>query len=1267
METASNRALTGGVARTFDSAKTDPVLEFRILGPLEVRDGERLVELPRPKQRALLAILLLRAGEVVSSDALVDGLWGEQPPRTSKAALQNSVSQLRRALGPDVVGSHAGGYLLDVAPEQVDVRRFEALAAEGRAAVGAERAEKLRDALELWRGPPLADLVFEPFAAVEVVRLEELRTAALEDLIDAELALGAGTELVAGLENLIAENPFRERLRGQLMLALFRAGRQADALQAYQETRRTLVEELGIEPSAPLRELEQAILRQDESLAPPPPEPEMPREERRKTVTVLFADLTFAEALDPELVRSTTMDALARVRRVLEQHEATFEQRAGDEVMGVFGVPLAHEDDPLRAARAALDAEAEVARLAGKLESEGRGRIELRVGIETGEVLAGADAAGHGFIAGTAITLAKRLQQAARADEVVVGDAIRALLGEAVVTEPTGDGPDRGHRIVELVEGVPALPRHLETPLADRQAELAAVCEAYERAVGDQECRVLLILGEAGIGKTRLVREVTEELGDAASVLVGRCVSYGKGATYLPVAEIIRQARAEFDLPTLLAAVDNGDEIARKLAELAGEEEGAGSGGEEFWAFRRFLEAVAAKRPLVIAFEDLHWAEPTLLDLVEYLPKQAGKAAILVLAIARPDLLEERPAWRQDEAVTLAPLPEDDCVALVDDLAEVPPDLRARVVGTSGGNPLFVEQLLAYAKEDVELETIPPSLESLLASRLDRLDPSELSVLQRAAVAGREFSPQAVAHLSPEREAESIGGDLSALVRLGLLRPGPSTLAPEEAFRFHHALIRDAAYNSIPKKLRSELHERAADWLELEGTGQDELVGYHLEQAFRLRVDAGAHDAHARRLAAKAGTTLAAAGLRAWRRADAAAAVNLLGRAAELLPRDPLRLELLCELGLALRTTGEITHACDVLERTAEQAAAEGDRRIELRARLELANARLSSDPDGSAAELLELASSAIPTFEALGDDRSLGRAWLLSGYVRGGLHCQNAEWREAAEHALVHYERSGWPTAACFGEIASSLYYGPTPVSEAVRRCGVLLAEVSDRGGEAHVLVWLGGLHAFGGQLDLARDLVERARTIFEELGYRMAVAYGCRAVLAEIELLADRPSAAEESLRKGCEALEAMHEEAFLASRAAELAEAIYRQSRYDDAETWVSVAEEHAPADDIGAHFLASAVRAKILARRELFAEAETLAREALALAEQTDSLNYRAKGWIDLADVLRLASKLNEAATSIRSGLDCLERKGNIAAAERARALLDDEASAEPKRR
>jgi DNA-binding SARP family transcriptional activator len=242
------------------------MLEFRLLGPLEVRDGERTIPVHRPKQRALLAALLLQVGRVVPRDRLVDQLWGEQAPRRAGHALENYVSQLRKLLGESVIRTRPPGYVLEVEPGQVDVLRFERLVADARAASGEERAARLRDALALHRGPPLADLAYEPFARREIERLEELRLGVLEDRIDADLERGAHTELAGELDALVTDYPLRERIRGQLMLALYRSGRQAEALQAYLEARRTLVDELGIEPRRELQDLYRAILRQETKL-----------------------------------------------------------------------------------------------------------------------------------------------------------------------------------------------------------------------------------------------------------------------------------------------------------------------------------------------------------------------------------------------------------------------------------------------------------------------------------------------------------------------------------------------------------------------------------------------------------------------------------------------------------------------------------------------------------------------------------------------------------------------------------------------------------------------------------------------------------------------------------------------------------------------------------------------------------------------------------------------------------------------------------------
>jgi len=1216
-------------------------VDFRILGPLEVWDRGRTIELARRKQRALLVFLLLRAGETVSTDALIEALWGEEAPRTARASLQNTVAQLRRLLGPGVVASDPGGYRLEVVSEQLDLGRFERLTAEARSGVAAERGERLREALGLWRGPPLAELVYEPFVAQEVARLEELRTAAYEDLIDAELARGGGGDLVAEVELLVAEHPFRERLRAQLMLALYRAGRQAEALDAYRAARRMLVDELGIEPGTPLSELERAILRQDSSLAPAAPAERAmahPPAERRKTVTVLFADLEAHDVIDPELLREATMDALGRVRDVLEAHGATIEQRAGDEVMAVFGIPQAHEDDALRATRAGLE-----------LVATRDAKVELRIGVETGEVLAGADDTGHGFATGSAVTVAKRLRQHAGPGEILAGPGLVHLLGDAVAIERAADGDAR---IVELVEGREAPARRARGPLVDRVAELEALRDSFAEVVAQSACRLLLLLGEAGIGKTRLASELAAELDSYATVLVGRCVSYGKGATLLPLAEIVRQVAERRPLRELLAGDEHAELIASRLAGLTEEGDAPASGGETFWAVRRLLEALAVERPVVLVFEDLHWAEPALLDLLDYFAKRVSAAPVLVLGIARPELLETRAEWRLTAGTILAPLSREEGEILLDTLGGADDPLGAEIVRTAGGNPLFIEQLLAHAREGGVQDKLPPTLDALLVSRLDRLEPEELTLLQRAAVAGREFSREGVAHLlEADADRSEIDQRLVAVADKGLVDAMPA------GFRFHHALIRDAAYGTLPKAHRAKLHERFARWLDTRTAKSDELIGFHFEQAYRYRAELGAIGPAVEELAAAAGDRLATAGLRAAKVGDAHAASNMLARASSLLMLDEVvRRDLLAELALVYWRAGDLDAVEKALEAAREAAASASDPRAELRARVELAYLKLFREPEGGAEDLLSVTAEAIPMLERTEDDRTLGLIWYMLAHVHGGFHCRYRESAEAAERALEYYARAGWPVTPCLQELAVSLYLGPVPVRVAVQRCGELL-EQADRGGAAHVLVFRAGLEAMAGAFEDARSLAASARATYEELDWADKVWENYAPIAAEIELLAGDYAAAERLLRENCSLLERWGEHARLATQAARLGEALYRQRRFDEAMRWVEVAERNAASDDASAQYLWRSLRAKGRARDGHFNEADALARRGIEIAASTDAVSPRAEVLLDAAEVGLLSNRAEIAVEWARGAARLLEEKENIAVLPRARSLLE----------
>ncbi|MEP6910949.1 MAG: BTAD domain-containing putative transcriptional regulator [Actinomycetota bacterium] len=1254
-------------------------VEFRVLGPLEVMVDGRALELKRRKQRSLLALLLLHAGEVVSTDRLVEELWAGKPPKAAVGSLQNLISDLRKALGRDLVRTRQPGYVLDVDRERVDLHRFERLVAQAAEGGDAERRSTLlHEALALWRGPPLADLAYEPFADVGIARLEELRTAAREELIQAELELGRHSQLVGEVEMLVAEHPLRERLRGQLMLAFYRSGRQAEALEAYRQARDTLVEELGIEPSPDLQRLEQSILRHDSELdlVTTAAARVRPGEERRKTVTILFADIvnstSLAAQLDPEVLRTIMRRYFDTVHTIVERHGGTVEKFIGDSAMAVFGIPQVHEDDALRAVRAATELREALVGLNVELARDHSLAIQVRTGINTGEVLAGDAASGQPFATGAAVTEAIRLQQAALPGETLLGEVTHRLLREAVTTEPleaidagSALGDKQTFRLVALGESSGPRPS-TGARLVGRDEELALLQRALETVLDERRSRVVVILGEAGIGKTRLTSEFLSSLGTGVEALVGRCVSYGEGATYLPLAEIVRQAapkRPQATISKLLEGDEHSALIAERMAELTGQAGSTAPTGELFWAVRRFFETLAAKRPLVVVLEDVHWAEPTLLDLIEYLRAWTSEAPVLTLCIARPDLLQKRPGWGSSgQTVSLPPLSGSETETLLAELSgatKLSERSRARIIDVAEGNALFVEQLLAYVTEDVGPdgldEVVPPSIEALLASRLDSLELEERAVLERSAVVGKDFARSAVLHLSPPETLATVDSRLAALERRGLIQAQRSRESQEDEFRFHHALIREVAYAGITKEHRADLHERHGSWLGQRNEA-DELVGYHAEQAHRYRFELRASDPELVRLAAWAGERLAAAGIRAWKRADTPATINLLGRAAGLLSRQMTeRAEVLCELGIAQRWSGDF----DGAEKTLNEAIGSAqDRRAELRARLEQAHVRLFSESVTNSEDVVRIATEAIPIFEELDDDRSLGRAWRHVGYVRGGIQGRLGDWQKAAERALVHYRRSGWSASGCLAELGAALLHGPTPVDEALARCDELLELTTDRAGQANVVSFMGGLVALEGRFDEARRLLADATATYEEIGDTYALANNSGRVLGRIEQLSGDPGSAERVLRECCATFERIHDQAGLSTVAAELADALYLQGRDEEAGGWIDLAQKRAADDDVNAQHTWRRVRAKLLARQGAFSEAKALGFEAARIVGNTDAINDHGAVLLDLAYVLRASDSPNDAAGYVHQAVGLFDRKGNTVSAHAGRSLLSE---------
>jgi len=1017
----------------------------------------------------------------------------------------------------------------------------------------------------------------------------------------------------------------------------------------------------------------------------------------RRTVTVLFADVAdstpLGERLDAEPLRHVMSRYFDQSREVLERYGGTVEKFIGDAVMAVFGVPELHEDDALRAVRAAVELREALAKLNAELERELGVQLAVRVGVNTGEVVAGDPSEGRTLVTGDAVNVAKRLEQAAASGEILVGPATQQLVRGAALLEPIEPLAAKGKaepvsawRLVAAIPGVPAISRRLDIPLVGRDEELERLRNAYDRAVAERECVLFTLLGPAGIGKSRLACELFDKLAEEATVLVGRCLPYGEGITFWPLNEVLRELGGEQALAELLADDDAGERVLASVAAIAGRAPAA-STRETFWAVRRVCESLARRRPLVLCFEDVHWAEPTFLDLIEYLAGWVREAPLLLLCLARPEFLDDRPRFvgggAEAESLVLRPLADADAIDMLEALGVE--SERDRILEAAEGNPLYVEQLAAVLAEGRRVEAIPPTLHALLAARLDRLSAGERGAIERAAVAGREFWQDAVVELTPTEEREEVGRHLLALVRKDLIRPARSSERPDDAFRFGHALIRDAAYAAISKERRARLHEQFAGWLEAAAGARavelEEIVGYHLEQTYRYREQLGPRDEVARRVGERAGDVLGSAGRRAFARGDMPAAVNLLARSAALLPGDhPTRLQALAELGSALMRTGDFSRADAVLSEAVEGAAAAGDKQLELRALIDREFFRTFTTPGDSTDEIVRVAETAIPLLEELGDELGLAKAWWLrsEAEVNAGRWAARAA---ALERALSHSRRTAdrRDESTLTALLAQALAYGPTPVPEAIRRCEQLRLEAGgaastasgaeadridgrpaywlnrDRGVEAAIASTLAELRAMEGDFDDARALCARAQALYDELGLRFMRATRCLAPAA-VELLAGDPAAAAEELRWGYQALEAMGERGVRSTVAAFLAQALVADGRYEDGEAFSEISEHNAAAADVVTQVVWRGARARALARRGDAAGAERLAHEGVALANSTDFLDLQAGSLLSLADVMRVGGQSQPAAVLVEAARKTYERKGNLVAARNAAALV-----------
>ncbi len=1021
--------------------------------------------------------------------------------------------------------------------------------------------------------------------------------------------------------------------------------------------------------------------------------------EVRKTVTIVFCDVTgsteLGEHLDPESLRKVMGRYFEAMRTALERHGGSVEKFIGDAVMAVFGIPQLHEDDALRAVRAAADMLATLEGLNVELERDHGVRLACRIGVNTGEVLVGAEASEFGRITGDAVNTAARLETAADPGGILIGEETYRLVRDAIVADAVAPltlkgkvEPVLAHRLIEVASMTGQLPRALRSTMVGRDRELEDLMRAFGRVAEDRSCLLFTVFGAAGEGKTRLIEEFLSGIEDSATVLTGRCLSYGEGITYWPVAEAVRAALGvrSFDPPELvgerLREVVAGDEhaaaISKRLGEILGVGEGAGSAEETPWAIRRFLEISATDRPLVALWEDIHWAEPAFLDVVEHIVDWSRDAPILLVCTARPEFLDSRSAWGGGKlnatSLLLQPLDLKASAELIANLlggSGLPSETSDRIAEAAGGNPLFVEQMLSMLIDDGLLVrrdgawipagdlasmTVPPSVAALLAARLDRLSEDERRTIESAAVVGKVFYLAAVRDLLPDPIRDDASHLIRSLVRKELVRPDHSSVPGEDAFRFRHILIRDSAYQAIPKERRAGLHEGFAAWIgRVGGEGaekQEEIVGYHLEQAFRYREALGPLDEDARGIASRAAARLAAAGRRGLARHDLAAVANLLGRAESLLePADPDRLSLLPDLALALWEVGRVAESNTVIAELLVRADELGDPRIRAHALVARWNlmSQLERRPDQSNSDARE----AIRVFEAAGDEKGLSRAWSLIATIQWDLG-QAEKQLDALDRALDHARRgdAAFETAEVLLDITAALVRGPTPVPIGIARAEGIIGEFhGNRAVEAYMFHALAHLLARRGAFDEAREAADRYRGFHHDTG-QVNGFWRSAEVRFDVEMLAGNDAAAA-----------AVAEEAYakLVERgdrwsylSAFLAQARYAMGRPEEA---VEVAEVATSSGIAVERALGLGVLAKVRAREGDARKAQELIDEAVAIVERTDFLFDRGTVQLDLAEVLRLSGREEEARTALGRALAMFEQKGDLVSASRTRALLE----------
>ena len=989
-------------------------------------------------------------------------------------------------------------------------------------------------------------------------------------------------------------------------------------------------------------------------------------------MTILFCGIEGStargERLDPEIDGRVAARTFAAARKVVARHGGTLEKPVGDAVMAVFGLPTLHEDDALRAARAAVEIQAATHGLQGELDLGPDVAISLRIGITTGEVMTGDPAVGGSLVTGETVNEAARLERAAAQGQILISAQMYDLVRDAVVAEPlarteTDDAaePAPTYRLLSVVPGAAGHRRRFDVPMVGRERELARLRQAFEDTVSEGSCHLFTILGTAGVGKSRLVAEFLATVTDQARILKGRCLPYGEGITYWPVREIVHAAAgideaddiaaARAKLAVLLAPHRDGTEIDRCVARAIGLSEEAVAPEELTWGIRRLLEVLAEDQPLVVVFDDIQWADSTFLDLIEHVAEWARESPLLLVCPARPELLEVRPGWGGGKlnatSVLLEPLPAGASRQLIEELGggDLPATLQERIAAAAEGNALFIEEMINMLRADgvlgvdgrtiaktseIEQVRVPPTIRALLAARLDQLARGERAVAERASVVGRVFERSAVEEMSPETERPQLSADLLSLVRKELLRPDRSELA-EDAYRFRHLLIRDAAYESLPKSERAVLHERFARWLIAEAGDRvseyEEVIAFHLDQAHRWRVELGERGNLTSALASEAADWYIRAARKAAAILDFQGARPLWERAVALLDRaSGAWLEAAYELAVVL---GALEETADAAARYAEVMDGAADKDPAL-----AAMARIGSFFLGRATNtawnkaMVNVIRESMPVLEANGDPRHLAKAYSILSFALADSSVQSAY--EAAQSSLHFAQAAGDP----YGRRAATYWFlviASAALEPAEARAVITtMIDATDLVGASRLgfLTAMTTVDAREGNLSAARDGLEEA--------IRIADRYRLPGEMVDTRIDAGRKarwandlSSAESLYHRAVELATEHHVSYWLSYGQAWLALTLGDLGRADEAERVLADQAGHRGEDDI-ANTIAQIAQARVLGLRDNLTDGLALLKDAIQ--RMPPKAGLRTDAHVEEIRMLKEAGLENEAAAA-----------------------------------